>query len=139
MRSKDYLKNSLPKTQIKSTLKFSWNFEDELDKTVQILWEFLDKNLETLFDLDYVDIGNKSIKIKVNDAQLFIEKMVHIVIDYNSVDEKYGNIRVEITVNEVSRKPKFYLVGKLNVLEREEICKKSLRLVQKAIEEIAEQ
>lgn len=99
----------------------------------------MDKNLETLFDLDYVDIGNKSIKIKVNDAQLFIEKMVHIVIDYNAVDEKYGNIRVEITVNEVSRKPKFYLVGKLNVLEREEICKKSLRLVQKAIEEIAEQ
>jgi hypothetical protein len=32
------------------------------------------------------------------------------VIDYNAVDEKYGNIRVEVTVTELSRKPKFYLI-----------------------------
>lgn len=139
MRSKDYLKNSLPKTQIKSTVKFNGNFEEELDKTIEILWDFLDKNLETLFDLDYVDIGNKTIKIKVNDQKLFIEKIITIVVDYNAVDEKYGNIRVEITVNEVSRKPKFYLVGKLHLLQREEICKKTLPLLIKAIEEITEQ
>lgn len=139
MRTKDYLKNSLPKTQIKSTVKFNGNFEEELDKTIEILWDFLDKNLETLFDLDYVDIGNKTIKIKVNDQKLFIEKMITIVVDYNAVDEKYGNIRVEITVNEVSRKPKFYLVGKLHLLQREEICKKMLPLLIKAIEEITEE
>jgi hypothetical protein len=36
MRSKDYLKNSLPKTAIKSTAKFNGNFEEELTKTINI-------------------------------------------------------------------------------------------------------
>lgn len=139
MRSKDYLKNSLPKTAIKSTAKFNKDFENELAKMIENLWNFLDIELEKLFELDYVDIGNKTIKIKVNDKSLFIEKIINIVIDYNAVDEKYGNIRVEVTINETSRKPKFYLIGKFHVLQGEEICKKSLQILIKAIEEIAEE
>lgn len=139
MRSKDYLKNSLPKTAIKSTAKFNGNFEEELTKTINIFWEYLDKNLEKIFELDYIDIGNKTIKIKVNDSILFIQKIVNIVIDYNAVDEKYGNIRVEVTVTELSRKPKFYLIWKLHVLERDKICEKWLSVIKKAIEEISEE
>lgn len=46
MRTKDILKDNLPKTNIKSTLKFKWNFDDEIKKTIEVLWEFLDENLE---------------------------------------------------------------------------------------------
>ena len=37
MRTKDILKDNLPKTNIKSTLKFKWSFDDEIKKTIEIL------------------------------------------------------------------------------------------------------
>lgn len=136
MRTKDILKDNLPKTNIKSTLKFKWSFDDEIKKTIEVLWEFLDENLEKEYELDYVDIWIRSIKIKVNDDAKFIYRTLNIIFDYNQVDEKYWNTRIEITFNEVSQKPRFKIVWKFNIMDRDLINKSTLKNCIDWIEEI---
>lgn len=134
MRSKDYLKNLLPKTDIKSKLKFTQDFNKELQKTMEELAVFLDKELDGLYDMDYVDLWHKNIKIKVNDDNKFIYKMINIVVDYNAVDEKYGNIHFNISIHELSQAPKFFLFWKISVLDRHQACEWILKILLKQIE-----
>ena len=138
MRTKDQQKENLPKTNIKSKAVFWKKFEEEITKTIEWLAEFLDVNLENNYEIDYVDIWVRSIKIKVNDEEKFIFKIINCIFDYNKVDEKYWNTRVELTINEQSKKPIFYMVWKFNIIDRDEINTKTLKLVIKWIEEIVE-
>ena len=64
MRTKDQQKENLPKTNIKSKAVFWKKFEEEITKTIEWLAEFLDVNLENNYEIDYVDIWVRSIKIK---------------------------------------------------------------------------
>lgn len=138
MRTKDLQLNNLQKTNIKSKLWFVWKFDDEIKKTIEILWEFLDKNLENEYDLDFVETWVRSIKIKVNDENKFIFRTVNCVFDYTSVDEKYWNSRIELTFSELSQKPRYALVGKYNILDRDKINNDTLKKIIKWLEEIYE-
>lgn len=139
MRTKDLQKENLPKTNIKSKAMFAYKFDDEIIKTIEWLAEYLDKNLENEYDLDYVEVWVRSIKIKVNDENKYIFRTVQCTFDYNKVDEKYGNSRVELTFTELSARPRFAMVGKFNIVDdRESIYTKTLRAVIKWIEEIYE-
>ncbi len=138
MRTKDLQLNNLSKTNIKSKLWFVWDFKKEIKNTIEILWDFLDKNLENSYDLDFVETWTRSIKIKVNDEDKFIFKTINIIFDYTSVDEKYWNSRIELTFNEISKKPIYKLVWKYNILKKDDINKDVLKYVIKWIEEITE-
>lgn len=138
MRTKDLQLNKLQKTNIKSKLWFVWKFNDEIKKTIEILWEFLDKNLEKEYELDFVEVWIRSIKIKVNDENKFIFRTINCVFDYTSVDEKYWNSRIELTFSELSQKPRYALVWKYNILDREKINTDTLKLIIKWLEEIYE-
>lgn len=138
MRTKDQQKENLPKTNIKSKAMFAFKFEEEITKTIEWLAEFLDKELDPIYDIDYIEVWVRSIKIKINDEEKFIFKTVNCIFDYNKVDAKYWNTRVELTFTEQSKRPIFYMVWKYNVMDREDINKKTLKLVIKWIEEIIE-
>lgn len=138
MRTKDQQKENLPKTNIKSKAMFAFKFEEEITKTIEWLAEFLDKKLDPIYDIDYIEVWVRSIKIKINDEEKFIFKTVNCIFDYNKVDAKYWNTRVELTFTEQSKRPIFYMVWKYNVMDREDINKKTLKLVIKWIEEIIE-
>lgn len=138
MRSKDLLKDLLPKTEIKSKVRFKWIFDEEISKTIESLAVFLDKELDTLYWVEYVDAWKRNIKIKVDDEEKFIFRMVNIVFDYTSVDEKYGNTRIELTFSETSKKPRFALVGKFHLLDSETIHPAVLKAVIAWLEEIYE-
>ncbi len=138
MRTRDIQIEKLPKKNIKSKAKFNWKFDEEIKNTIEILWKFLDENLEKDYEVDYVDIWIRNIKIKINDENKFIFRTINCVFDYTSVDEKYWNCRIELTFSEISKKPRFNLVWKYNVLEREKINSDVLKSVTKWIEEIYE-
>lgn len=138
MRSRDYLKTQLPKTEIKSKIKFTSNFELLLDETIEYLSDFYEKELLIRYKLDYIDVLSKTIKIKVNDPWLFIQKIITVTFESNKVDEKYWNSRIELSVSEISMKPKFYLIWKFNITQKELISQKSLKVLIEAIEEISE-
>lgn len=138
MRTKDQQKENLPKTNIKSKVMAQFKFEEEITKTIEWLAEFLDLNLEKEYEVDYVEVWKRTIKIKINDENKFIFRTVQCTFDYNKVDEKYGNTRVELTFTELSARPRFALVWKFNVTDRENIYQKTLKIVIKWIEEIYE-
>lgn len=138
MRTKDQQKENLPKTNIKSKAMAQFKFEEEITKTIEWLAEFLDINLEKEYEVDYVEVWKRTIKIKINDENKFIFRTVQCTFDYNKVDEKYGNTRVELTFTELSARPRFALVWKFNVTDRENIYQKTLKIVIKWIEEIYE-
>lgn len=138
MRTKDLLLQKIEKKNIKSKVKFHWNFEQELQKTVEFLWAFLDKNLETTYEIDYVDISRRNIKIKVNDEGKFIFRTVQCTFDETVVDWQYGNSRIELTFSELSQKPRYALVGKYHILDREKINIDTLQYIIKWLEEIYE-
>lgn len=138
MRTKDLQLNKLQKTNIKSKLWFAWNFNSEIKKTIEILWDFLDKNLEKDYEIDYVDVWIRNIKIKINDENKFIFRTLNCVFDYTSVDEKYWNSRIELTFTELSQKPRYALVWKYNILDREKINSDVLKYIIKWLEEIYE-
>lgn len=138
MRTKDLQMESIPKTNIKSKVRFKWIFADEIEKTVESLGNFLDKELDALYDIDYVDIWKRNIKIKVNDENKFIFRTINCVFDETIVDQKYGNSRIELTFSEMSQKPRYALVGKYNLLDRDEINQATLKKIIKGLEEIYE-
>lgn len=139
MRSKDFLKKQIPKTEIKSKVKFTNKFDELVEETLEYLFDFYEKELLSKFKLDYIEISSKTVKIKVNDPDLFIQKIIMVTFESTKVDEKYWNARVELHVSEVSRKPKFYLVWKFNITHKELIAQKTLNLLIEAIEEISEE
>lgn len=136
MRTKDLQKNNLPKTNIKSTVMFALDYEEEITKTIDLLANYLDINLEKNYQVDYVDVWVRSIKIKINDEEKFIFKTINCIFDYNKVDEKYWNTRIELTITELSKKPTFSLIWKFNITNREEINRNTLKEIIKKIEEI---
>lgn len=138
MRIRDEQIANLPKTWIRSKVKFAGIYEEEIKKAVEELWEFLDKELEKIYSVEYVDIGNKNIKIKIEDEDKFIFRIVNCVFDYTSADEKFGNARIELTFNEISQKPRFHLVGKFALTDWENLKKMTLKAIIKWLEEIYE-
>ena len=138
MRTKDKHKESLPKTNIKSTMKISWLYSEEIEKTINSLSDFLEKELVKLYKLNYMDFTSKWIKIKVDDDDKFIHKTVNCLFVSNKTDEKYWNTRVELTFTEISKKPRYSLVWKFSVKDYETINKSTLKEIIKWLDEIYE-
>jgi len=138
MRSKDFLKDQIPKTWIRSKAKFTKNFSEELSLTIQEVWEFLDTELEKNYQVEYVDISWRNIKIKIEDEEKFIFRIVNCVFENNSTDEKFGNTRIDLTFTELSKKPRYAVVWKFNILERENIKIQTLKQIVIWLEEIYE-
>lgn len=138
MRIKDKQLNSLPKTNIKSTVMFQWIFWEEIEKTIEILSDFLEENLQKDYNLHYIDVWVRNIKIKIHDEKKFIFKIMNCIFDNTVVDEKYWNTRVEVVFTELSQKPRHYLVWKFNLLERDKINIAVLKMSIKWLEEIYE-
>lgn len=138
MRTKDQQIHNLPKTNIKSTVMFRWDFSQEIEKTIEILSDYLEENLEKDYNINYIDVWTRNIKIKVHDESKFIFKIVNCIFDNTSVDQKYWNTRVELVFTELSQKPRHYLVWKFNVLERDKINTSTLKMCIKWLEEIFE-
>lgn len=139
MRSRDFLKTQIPKTEIKSKVKFTNKYDKLVEETLEYLSDFFEKELLPKYNLDYIEVLSKNLKIKVNDPDLFIQKILTITFESTKVDEKYWNSRIELLVTEVSRKPKFYLIWKFNITQKELIAQKWLKVVIDAIEEISEE
>lgn len=138
MRSRDQLKDNLPKTEIRSTVKFKWVFLDELSDTVDALADFLEVEIPKHYEIDFIDVGNKSLKIKINDSTHYICRVINCVFDNNQADAKYGNACLEMISNELSKKPRYKMIGKFNILDRDTINQKTLSMILKSLEEIYE-
>ena len=81
MRTKDEQKLNMEYTEIKSKVKFTKDMKECISKALDNLADYLDKNLETEYEVDWVDIDKNTIKIKVNDENKFIFRTINCTVD----------------------------------------------------------
>ncbi|MCK9272704.1 hypothetical protein M0P65_04110 [Candidatus Gracilibacteria bacterium] len=121
---------------IKSKVRFKGKFEDEFGKTVDLVEDFLEKELEKHFKLDSIISGNNNLKIRVNDAEQGIQRIVNCVFRYDKTDIKFGYTHIELASSELSKKSKLHYVGKFSITNREKIKEKILKDLIDGLKEI---
>jgi len=129
------LRESESKT-IRSKVKFVWVFKDELKQTLDILEQKIEKEVQKHFKIWYITLWNNYIKLKINDEEKKIVRIINCVFRYDRSDEKYWNVDIEFESTELSKKPHFHYVWKYNILDREKIIEKVLNDLIASIDEI---
>jgi len=112
---------------IKSKVRFNWKFEDEFDKTIDLVEDFLEKELEKHFKLDSIISWNNNLKIRINDEQQWIQRIVNCVFRYDKNDIKFWYTHIELASSELSKKSKLHYVWKFSIVDREKIKEKILK------------
>ncbi|EKD66343.1 MAG: hypothetical protein ACD_49C00050G0013 [uncultured bacterium (gcode 4)] len=112
---------------IKSKVRFKWKFEDEFEKTIDIVEDFLEKELEKHFKVDSIISWNNNLKIRINDAEQGIQRIVNCVFRYDKTDIKFWYTHIELASSELSKKSKLHYVWKFSITDREKIKEKVLK------------
>ncbi len=125
---KNMLENALrynkpEKQSSRSTVRFQWDFRLELQKTIDILETYFEAELPKHFVVDSVLAGGNEIKIRINDDEQNIRRVVNCIFRYHHDEEKFGNINIELGSYEVSKKTMVYFVGTFSIIDRERIKK----------------
>lgn len=107
-----------------SKIMFQGDFKKELQKTIDVLGEFIGKNLSTNFEIDSIIGWRNGLKIRVNDTEHNVNKMIHCIFRYHHDEEKFGYVNIEIVLSEHSQETKTHFVGRFGVLERDTINKR---------------
>ena len=137
----DFIKEQVKKLRetqkqpIKSKVMYNWDFVSEVKELVEILWDVIEKDILPVYKLDYINFANASLKIKVNDKEQMIEKMITFNLAYNRMDEKFGYIDPQFICDEISKKTKVYSLGRFFIKDKEKIIKAFLKMLIQIIEE----
>ena len=115
--------NKPEKQSSRSTVRFQWDFRVELQKTIDILETYFEAELPKHFVVDSVLAGGNEIKIRINDDEQNIRRVVNCIFRYHHDEEKFGNINIELGSYEVSKKTMVYFVGTFSIIDRERIKK----------------
>lgn len=110
------------KDAIKSRVMFNWKYFQELEKLMEMVEEFVEKEIVPNYAIDYVNYWNSNLKIKVNNTEEWIERLINCVFKYNqNNDLKYWYIHLEFLVSELSQRTKAYSSGKFLISDKNKI------------------
>ena len=115
--------NKPEKQSSRSTVRFQWDFRAELQKTIDILELYFEEELPKIFVVDSVLAGGNEIKIRINDDEQNIRRVVNCIFRYHHDEQKFGNINIELGSYELSKKTMVYFVGTFSIIDRERIKK----------------
>lgn len=122
-------------TSIKSKVKFNWDFYTELENLMELVEKAIEEEIAEKFHIEYIDGSNASIKIKVNDADKKIEKLITCNFTYNKTDEKFWYIDPQFLSSEISKKTQVYNMWKFPIKDKKKIIKKFIEKLIFIIEE----
>ncbi|EKE26363.1 MAG: hypothetical protein ACD_4C00313G0010, partial [uncultured bacterium (gcode 4)] len=63
-------------------------------------------------------------KIRINDDERKIFKIINCVFRHDNHDKKFWFCHIEFALNEISKKPRVHYVWKFGILEKEKITEK---------------
>ncbi|MDD2871041.1 MAG: hypothetical protein PHS49_03545 [Candidatus Gracilibacteria bacterium] len=124
----------LKKVSNKSKVKFNGDFGKEMEKLMNLVETEVKKHILSKFRVEYTSYGNSSMKIKINDSDKAIEKLITCNFTYNKTDERYGYVDPQFLLNEIGKKTKIYDMGKYSILDSDKITKKFIKMLISIIE-----
>lgn len=125
----------LESTSIKSKVKFQWDFHGELEKLMEVVEDVVRKEVIPNYWVEYTEFGTHSMKVKIKDKSLMIEKLVVCNFTYHKNDEKFWYIEPEFIISEKSQKTKKYSLWRFTITHTDEIIKAFIKKMIDVIEE----
>lgn len=105
----------------RSTVRFNGDYRAELQKTIDILELYFEAELPKSFFIDSVIAGGYEIKIRINDEEQDIRRVINCIFRYHHDEQKFGNINIELGSYELSKKTMVHFVGTFSITDRERI------------------
>lgn len=120
----------------KSKIKFCWDYKNELKKLVSLIVEKLEESDKERKIIKFIETSNNGVKIKIDDKDRKITRIIECIIRHDNNDEKYGNCHIELVTKELSKKARLYYVGKFQIQNHNDIAEKIIKDLSLSIEEI---
>lgn len=112
---------------IRSTVMFQWKYKEELQKTMDSVEKAIEEDLKDYFVVDSILWGNNNLKVRIDDREQGVERIVNCMFRHHHTDERYGNIHIDLVTTGLGIKSKLHEVGKFSILDRETIKEKVLK------------
>lgn len=112
---------------IKSTVMFQWKYKEELQKTMDILEKAIEDESWKQYIVDSILGGNNNLKVRIDDQEQWVERIVNCRFRHHHTDERYGNIHIDLVTTGLGIKSTTHKVGKFSIMDREVIVEKVLK------------
>ncbi|MDD5197464.1 MAG: hypothetical protein PHN60_01245 [Candidatus Gracilibacteria bacterium] len=112
---------------IRSTVMFQGKYKEELQKTMDSVEKAIEEDLKDYFVVDSILGGNNNLKVRIDDREQGVERIVNCMFRHHHTDERYGNIHIDLVTTGLGIKSKLHEVGKFSILDRETIKEKVLK------------
>ncbi len=120
---KTYVKTyeEIHELSIKSKKKYSWNFEQELQKIIESSEEVIRSEIIPKYSVEYTEFWNYTVKIKINDKTKMINKLIVCNFNYKINDVKFWYINPEFLSTEKWQKTRKYPLWKFSIDDTDKI------------------
>ena len=102
----------IDRLNIKSRVQYQGNFRDDLEKLVESFEPIVAEKIIKNYWVEYTEYSNHSMRVKIKDKVLMIEKLISCNFMYKPNDEKFGYVTPEFVVTEKGQKTKNYVTKK---------------------------
>ncbi|MDD2916964.1 MAG: hypothetical protein PHH70_03935 [Candidatus Gracilibacteria bacterium] len=112
---------------IRSTVMFQGKYKEELQKTMDMVEKAIEDESGKHYIVDSILGGNNNLKVRIDDQEQGVERIVNCMFRHHHTDERYGNIHIDLVTTGLGIKSTLHNVGKFSVLDRETIKKRVLK------------
>lgn len=106
---------------IKSKSKFDDDFFGQIETLIEKLDNMVSGNIGKKYSVEYTNYSNNSIKIKINDNQKSIFKLIHCKLTYKQNDINFWYIHPEILSDVKWQKTITHKLEKFNIVDHKKI------------------
>jgi len=121
--------------KIRSKSMFNDDFFGQIESLVEQMQDIIQKKKIPNYTVEYTSYWNNDAKIKINDENLSIFKLIHIKLTYKKNDIKFWYIHPEILSDEKWQKTKTYKLWKFKIDEHKQILDSIFEKLIEVIEE----
>lgn len=125
----------IDRLNIKSRVQYQGNFRDDVEKLVESFEPLVAKKVIQNYWVEYTEYSNHSMRIKIKDKTLMIEKLIACNFTYKPNDEKFGYVTPEFVVTQKGQKTKNYIMKKHELWNTQAILDDVMESLLEIIEE----
>jgi hypothetical protein len=125
----------IDRLNIKSRVQYQGNFRDDVEKLVESFEPLVAEKVIKNYWVEYTEYSNHSMRIKIKDKTLMIEKLISCNFTYKPNDEKFGYVTPEFIVTEKWQKTKNYIMKKHELWDTQDILDDVMESLLEIIEE----
>lgn len=109
----------MPPKTIRSTVMFRGDYKAELLKSMDTIEAAIEKDLPAPFVVDSILGGNNNLKVRIEDIDRNLERIINCLFWFHHDDERYGYVNIDLVMTEFGTKSRTHLVGRFRVTDKE--------------------